>query len=118
MNDTCIEPEIAPQKAAFGSAEAGRLGGLERARRLREAPLTHPQRRLLRVREQLDLLDRRIETLLKADAVDYQAVERAARSSASLSEQERNLDGRPLAGSMRPRPERRQAAPRLPGPVD
>ena len=118
MSDTCIEPEIAPQKPAYGSAEAGRLGGLERARRLREAPLTHPQRRLLRVREQLDLLDHRIETLLKAETVDYQAVERAARSSASLSEQERNLDGRPLPGSMRPRPERTQAVTPLPGPVD
>ena len=89
-----------------------------------QTPLMTPQlpayvaKRLTRVRGQLDLLDKQIESLLSADMVDYQAVERAARSSGSLAEQERTLDGRPLPGSMRPRPERRQQQVRLPGPVD
>jgi len=89
-----------------------------------QTPLTTPQlpaylaKRLTRVRGQLDLLDKHMDELLSADTVDEQAVERAARASAALSELERTLDGRPLPGSMRPRPERRQVPPPLPGPTD
>jgi len=123
--------------ARFTSANAGEMAARSHDARRQRAieiaeraawPQTTPQiipeqpayvaKRLARVREQLDLLDKQIESLLSADKVDYQAVERAARSSASLAEQERNLDGRPLPGSMRPRPERRRAAPPPPGPLD
>ncbi len=88
-----------------------------------QTPLTTPQlpaylaKRLTRVRGQLDLLDKQIDSLLSADVVDYQAVERAARSSASLSELERNLDGRPLPGSRRPVAEA-QVKRQFPGPVE
>jgi hypothetical protein len=111
MNDTVIKPQTAPQKPAYGSAEAGRLGGLERARRLREAPLTHPERRLLRVREQLDRLDK----LILAEK-DPQRIDRLASAQARLAEQERILDGRPLPGSHRPRPERAAKAEKLSEP--
>jgi hypothetical protein len=56
--------------------------------------------RLVRVREQLEKLDRMI-----ADEEDPQKLDRLASAQSRLSEQERILDGRPLPGSRRPREE-------------
>ena len=78
--------------------------------------LSHPERRLARVRKQLDLLDNHMSELLKTKTPDFQAVERAARAVAALSELEQKLDGRPNPGSRRPREERRPARPVMPDP--
>ena len=55
--------------------------------------------RLVRVRKQLDRLDRLIMTV-----EDPQKLDRLASAQARLSEQERILDGRPLPGSLKPKP--------------
>lgn len=57
--------------------------------------------RLMRVRKQLDRLD---DMMFKEK--DPQKLDRLASAQARLSEQERILDGRPLPGSRRPRPEK------------
>jgi hypothetical protein len=55
--------------------------------------------RLVRVRKQLDRLDRLIMTV-----EDPQKLDRLASAQARLAEQERILDGRPLPGSLKPKP--------------
>jgi hypothetical protein len=85
--------------------------------------LSHPERRLARVRKQLDLLDGHMTRLLspppgedgKPAPIDEQAIERTARASAALSELERTLDGRPLPGSRRPK-EEKPKTPTFPEP--
>lgn len=61
--------------------------------------------RLSRVRAQLDALDRLLAAESAADKPDAQRLDRLASASARLSEQERQLDNRPLPGSRRPAPE-------------
>lgn len=60
-------------------------------------------KRLIRVRKQLDRIDRMIMAEL-----DPQKIDRLASAQIRLSEQERLLAGRPLPGSRKPSPERRQ----------
>jgi hypothetical protein len=56
------------------------------------------EKRIMRVRSQLERLDQMLVTEDNAQAID-----RIASASARLSEQERILSGRPLPGSQRPR---------------
>lgn len=104
MSEAIAEPATS-RKPAYGSAEAGRLGGFARAKqRLEQARIAaenatpHEKRRLLRVREQLDRLDQMMMT-----ENDPQRLDRIASAQSKLAEQERILDGRPLPGSRRPR---------------
>jgi hypothetical protein len=54
---------------------------------------------------------------LAKEELDAQAIDRLAAAWAKLGELERTFDGRPAPGTLRPRPERRQSAPPLPGPL-
>jgi len=65
------------------------------------------------VKLQLDRVDGMVMT-----EKDPQKLDRLASAQARLAEQERIMSGRPLPGSMRPRPDRRQAPAPLPGPID
>jgi hypothetical protein len=67
--------------------------------------------RLVRVRKQLDRLDRLIMTV-----EDPQKLDRLASAQARLAEQERILDGRPLPGSLRPKPPKAKSWRDFPGP--
>jgi hypothetical protein len=78
--------------------------------------LSYPERRLARVRKQIDLLDKHLDKLLREEKVDEQAVERAARASSALSELEQKLDGRPNPGSLRPKPPKPKSWRDFPGP--
>ena len=70
------------------------------------------ERRLARVRVQLDRLD---EMMLREE--NPQAIDRLAAAAARLAEQERIMDGRPLPGQLRPRatkPAKSDSEPILP----
>src|SRR5882762_4551137 len=62
--------------------------------------------RLVRVRKQLDLLDRRIAELSAADVPDGRAINWLVTAQARLCEQERQLADRLLPGSKRRAPEK------------
>jgi len=89
------------REMAARSREARR----ERSLMVENAPTTtghltdYVAQRLVRVRKQLDRLDRLIMTV-----EDPQKLDRLACAQARLAEQERILDGRPLPGSLKPRP--------------
>lgn len=70
------------------------------------------------VRARLAQVNTAMESALSAVPLDASAVDRLAAAWAKLGELERTLDGRPLPGSMRPRPERRQVRGAMPGPMD
>jgi hypothetical protein len=78
-----------------------------------QAADSYVSERLSRVRLQLDRVDGMVMT-----EKDPQKLDRLASAQARLAEQERIMSGRPLPGSMRPRPDRRQAPAPLPGPID
>jgi hypothetical protein len=78
-----------------------------------QAADSYVSERLSCVRLQLDRVDGMMMT-----EKDPQKLDRLASAQARLAEQERILNGRPLPGSMRPRPERRQVPPPLPGPLE
>ncbi len=84
------EQEVADKLAA---AEAAKLKG-------------YAGKQLVRVRVQLDRLD-----ALMAAEVDPNKLDRLASAIAKLSQLERELDGRPLPGSLKPsnKPDRRQS---------
>lgn len=81
-------------------------------------PQDHAQLRLARVRRQIDLLDKRIESLIEdADEGAAQAIDRLVSAQARLAEQERVLSGRPLPGSLRPRAAGARSRPGAVGPA-
>lgn len=106
------------RKAALASVAARRLNA-QRLKAIAKAALDNPQtaaqppaqvddysaRRIMRVREQLNRID---DMLLREE--DPQKIDRLASAQLRLSEQERILAGRPLPGSRKPAPERRQSA--------
>ncbi len=67
----------------------------------REELSGYAEQRLMRVRAQLDRLDKML-----MEESDPQKLDRLAAASMRLSEQERILAGRPMPGSLRPKPER------------
>lgn len=72
-------------------------------------------RRLARVRHQLDLIDEAIRTELKSDTPNGQRLNWLCSAQERLSEQERQLAGRPLPGSLRPTAkQQRNYAPQTP----
>ena len=75
---------------------------------------TYQTDRLLRVRRVLDSLDKALEDLSMKDPeeIDAAQIDRLASAQARLAEQERQLAGRPLPGSLKPRqaPIRRPAS--------
>lgn len=70
---------------------------------LEEEP-AYDKLRLIRVRKALDELDKQMAQAIKAG--ESKVVKELADAQAKLSDQERILDGRPLPGSRRPRPEK------------
>ncbi len=66
---------------------------------------------------QIVMVDSHVVKLLEAPTVDWQSVERAARSSGALADQARILAGVPLPGSKRPAIER-VVKPSFGGPVE
>jgi DNA repair exonuclease SbcCD ATPase subunit len=74
------------------------------------------ERRVNRIRKQLETLDGRLDELSSAPDIDAAAIDRVASAISRLSELERQLSGRPLPGSLRPTAAR---APRPhQGPID
>jgi hypothetical protein len=69
----------------------------------------YAERRLARVRKQLDMLDDEISAELRKKHPDGQRIDRLAAASSRLAEQERLLDGRPMPGSLRPKTDGRRA---------
>lgn len=61
------------------------------------------QRRLLRVRKQLDLVDEQIKAQAERRIPDGQTLNWLCAAQARLDEQERSLSNRPLPGTLRPR---------------
>lgn len=59
-------------------------------------------RQLVRVRDKLDKLDRILDSLLDAEEIDSNAIEKTTRALSNLSELERQLVGRPLPGTAKP----------------
>lgn len=94
----------------------------EALRELKRNPPPEPQpvepekyhlNRLLCVRRQLSLLDKRIAVLIEgADEETAGAIDRLASAQARLAEQERVLSGRPLPGSLRPRSGKQSGQPK------
>jgi hypothetical protein len=74
-----------------------------------EAATAYVNARLSRVREQLDLVDKRITEQAKAKTVDGQVLNWLCAAQERLAEQERILAGRPLPGSRRPAADRGSA---------
>jgi len=79
------------------------------------------QDRLLRVRKQLSMLDERIQAEIDKARPDGQLLDRMVSAQSRLAEQERQLAGRPLPGSLKPssRPPKpvKQAPTILPDPA-
>lgn len=106
-----------PGKFTAEHAAAARAAK-ERLRLERLQALQHPQaaatppdldeftkRRLLRVRDQLDIVDREVKRcLLSDDPEDLERVKPLVESSSRLSEQERFLANRPGPGTRKPQP--------------
>ena len=92
------------------AAEENRL--LQAAEASAQLPANAPddcvQRQIERVRKQVQLLQDRLEAQTGADELDAAALDRIASAIARLSELERQLSGRPLPGSLRPQPPRKQ----------
>lgn len=105
-----------PLFTAETAAIAGQKGAIARWTKPRPEPIPaiSPQiaepaatdRRLARVRAQLDLVDTRIEEQARKSTVDGQVLNWLCSAQERLSEQERILAGRPLPGSRRPTPEK------------
>jgi hypothetical protein len=68
-----------------------------------EAANDYVSRRLVRVRVQLDLVDKRIAEQASKTTVDGQLLNWLCAAQERLAEQERVLDNRPLPGSRRPK---------------
>jgi hypothetical protein len=79
-------------------------------------PFMNQQRDGARARMR-EINDAVAKELAKEDP-DAQKVDRLAAAWAKLGELERTLDGRPLPGSMRPRPQRATRPAPLSGPLD
>src|SRR5512135_2504762 len=105
---------LVPQFTRENAAEMARRGNLARWSRYRppaQAPAMpvaiaaegYPTQRLIRVRDQLDIIDQRItEEASKLKGLDGQVLNWLCAAQERLAEQERILAGRPLPGSMRP----------------
>lgn len=78
----------------------------------RNDPPAYFEKRLARVRVQLDRID-----AMMLQEVNPQAIERLAAAATRLAEQERIYDGRPLPGQLRPRSSRAQSAKSDPSDV-
>lgn len=85
--------------------EAERLAALKAA--MGHTVSQYQGKRLERVRAQLDLLDQRIEEQVSRKVPDGQTLNWLASAQARLSEQERQLCGRPMPGSLKPTTARR-----------
>lgn len=83
--------------------EQARAASLKAVEAKRLSNDNHPKSRLIRVRKQLDLLDGLLESQAVKPTLDAQCLDRLASALARLSEQERQLAGRPMPGSLRPR---------------
>ncbi len=73
-------------------------------------------RRVLRVRTQIELLSQRIDEELEKRSADGQKLNWLCSALERLQEQERELSGRPLPGTLKPRPE--PGRPQRIGPVE
>lgn len=71
----------------------------------------HSQR-LLRVRMQINLLDKEIRNCIEDGVEDAGRLDRMVSAQSRLSEQERVLSGRPLPGSLRPRAGKQSGQPK------
>ena len=99
--------------ASVASKAAAKKAAIERANAA-PSPVEIPfptedsfaNRRLERVRAQLDLIDLAIENEAKLRQPDGQRLNWLASAQERLAEQERQLAGRPLPGSLRPREDR------------
>jgi hypothetical protein len=91
------------REMAARSHEARRQRQSERdnAPALPELDEDYVGQRLARVRAQLD----RVDQMMMKEPV-AQKLDRLASAQARLSEQERKLDGRPLPGSLKPKPQK------------
>lgn len=109
------------------SLEAKRLRAVAREKAIQDLTQKHvtaaqsddfTNRRLLRVRKQLNMIDDAIDDeLRKDDGPDGQRIDRLASASARLSEIERQLADRPLPGSRRPAPEKPSSRPSAAVPI-
>lgn len=82
------------------TARAAQLKGAE-IRRLTSD--SHTNGRLATVRKQLDALDKRMDEQLVKEPLDPLAIDQISRALGRLAEIERQLAGRPMPGSLRPR---------------
>jgi hypothetical protein len=96
----CITAANAREMAARShEARRQRQSARENAPELPELDEDYADHRLARVRAQLD----RVDQMMMKEA-DPQKLDRLASAQARLAEQERILDGRPLPGSLKPKP--------------
>lgn len=100
-----ITPANAAEMSAKGHAAKAKL--LEDLRQAANPvpPATdnsYIQRSLLRVREQIEQVNKRMDEALTADVLDAGAIDRLANALTRLREMERVMDGRALPGSKRP----------------
>jgi hypothetical protein len=83
------------------NSDTARVYQLQGAEAKKLGNKSFPQIRLVRVRKQLNRLDEMMMT-----ENDAQKLDRIASAAARLAEQERQLAGRPMPGSLRPRSEK------------
>ena len=75
-------------------------------------------RRLVRVRRQLQRLDRQLDDALEAEPLDGRLLNDLAAAQSRLADQEQRLAGRPLPGSRRPGKERQRRVDTSIEPLD
>jgi len=111
--DVVTSPVLQLPSPVPSPQETGRQGGVKSGQVRRMKSANWLERRRLRVRALIGRLDDMVGV-----ETDAQKLDRLASAQAKLAEQERILDGRPLPGSRKPRPERTPSGPQWTKPAD